>query len=65
MSWLNLLILITLGVIVFKLAQWLYYGFKAGINQASLLEREFGHDVLGAARFTLGLPPQSKTDDTP
>jgi hypothetical protein len=37
-----------------------WYSIKAGIAQANTLEKQFGTDVLGAARYSMGLPPKKE-----
>jgi len=60
----NIIIGIVLALVVYKMAVWLYYGFKSGLEQAVLLEQMFGRDVVAAARFAAGFPsPQSENEE--
>jgi len=45
----------------YKAMLMVYHAVKIGMANANALQNEFGTDVLGAARYSLGLPP--KKDD--
>jgi len=47
---------------LYKLILMAFYAVKMGIAQANALEQEFGTNVFGAARYSLGLPPKKETD---
>ena len=60
----NVIIGIVLALVVFKMAVWLFYGIRSGIEQAKMLEQMFGRDVIAAARYAAGLtPPQAETEE--
>ena len=44
--------------VVYKLGVMVYHAIKMGLDQAKFLEDQFGTDIAGAAKFSLGLAPK-------
>ena len=51
-----------LALVIYQISVWAYYGLKRGIAQADQLERQFGTDVLSAAKYQLGIKNNAPDD---
>ena len=59
----TILLIIVCGLVLYGLGRIIYGAVILGIKQAEMLEKQFGRDVVGAAKYQFGMRFLEDTDE--